>query len=322
MRDDSNLFEPLLDDGDDSKLIPVQRFSYREKLWGILPRSSAPSWLYGIECGVPSFSDKSTMTQTTRPLGKRKTWTLILVLLAFLTLLTLAFIGALFWAPWRPQSPVEANKAKAGENTTAAILVGQKNLSLAALLEAEMQEPQEGAMRKCLEEAVHKFSEEPAMVRKNSRMVLQCNGTKQEFVSGKGEIHIEVVWINGTASYILDESSPEVHVVRLGRHPMPLSLARISDVLQDLPSNISETQGDLKELRSCLNKALQEFPREPVVLQDDAKLMVTCGGVNLTFISGGGQSDINVYREDGEVQYQVKPTWSAWWARLFKGRLG
>ncbi|XP_061475038.1 uncharacterized protein LOC133380885 [Rhineura floridana] len=315
MRDDSNLFEPLLDDGDDSKIIPVRRLSYREKLWGILPQSSAPSWLNiknSVDCGVPRFSNKSTMTQTTRPLVKRKIWILILVLLALVTLLALAFIGALFCSPWKQQPSLEA-----GENTTAA-----KNLSLASLLDAKNQEPHWGAMHNCLAEAVQKFSEEPEMVRKNARMILQCNGTRQEFVSGKGEIRIEVVWINGMASYILDEATPEVHMARLGRHPLPLSLASISGVLQDLASNISKTQECLGELQSCLSKALQEFPLEPATLQDNAKLVVTCGGENLTFISGNGDSEINVYRERGEIQFQVKPTWQAWWARLFKGRLG
>ncbi|XP_053159500.1 uncharacterized protein LOC128348032 isoform X2 [Hemicordylus capensis] len=324
MRDDSNLYEPLLEDGDDRRLIPVPRVSYVEKLWGILPQNFAASWLNfpnSIEYGMPCSShkltrEKSTMTQATRFAAERRTWALILgfALLSLFLLVLLCFFYSFSICPLRKQQcPIEVNRTKAEENTIAAIVVMPEDLSVATLQEAREKEHLE-AMRNCLDKAFEEFYQEPNMVKKNAKMVLQCNGTRREFLSGKGENHIEVVQINDKIDYILDEASPEVHMARLGRHSFPLNLISINEVLDDLAS----WEGS-EELQACLNKALKEFPQEPMSVQDNASLVVVCGRKNLTFISGKGQNEINVYKEDTdeEIQYQVKATGWAWWARLF-----
>ncbi|XP_044307735.1 uncharacterized protein LOC123034451 [Varanus komodoensis] len=317
MRDDSNLIEPLLADGDHSKLIPVQRASYWEKLCRILPQSPGASWLdfeKNINHGVCGFSHKSTMTEVTRSPVQRRTWISILVLIL---LFLLIIMGILFFynsALWWQQSLVEVDRIRVGENITAPILVPPKNLTVAALLEAKMQEPHRGAMRSCLDESIREFFLEPDMVKKNAWLILQCNGTRQEFLSGKGENHIQVLWLDGKARYVFDESNSGVHVARIGRHTLPLNLTSILGVLRDLSSHNGS-----KELQNCLSWTLQEFAQEPASLQDNAKLVVSCGGRNLSFVSGEGQNEINVYTDhaEGEIQFQVKATGWAWWSRLF-----
>lgn len=320
MKDDISVCEPLLEDGDHGDLVPVQRLSYRERLWGILPhRSVAPClnlWNhldYGMACfPQKTTKEKATMTEATGPPFKKRIWALLLLLI-FLAIV-LIVLSVFIWSPLsRPALP-EVDRISVSENTTEAILVVPENLSIATLLKAQSQEPPQGAMRNCLDEAVLKFSEEPGVLKKNARMVLQCNGTRREFLSGKGENYIEVVWLRGRVEYLVHEASPEVRVARLGRHPLPLNLTTVIGVREDLA-----TQGALEELQGCLEKVVQEFPREPEAVQNNAMLTVSCG-TDLSFVSGKGQTKINVYRKDsigGDIQYQVKATGWAWWARLF-----
>ncbi|XP_015271590.1 PREDICTED: uncharacterized protein LOC107114564 [Gekko japonicus] len=323
MKDDISVCEPLLEEGDHSNLVPVQRVSYRERLWGILPhRSVIPClnlWNH-LDYGKASFphktsKEKATMTEATGPPVKKRICTLLLALIFLAIVLIMLSASYLFfiWSPWSQPAQAEVDWITVCENTTEAILVVPEKLSVATLLKAQSQEPPQRAMRNCLDEAVLKFSEE-GVLKKNARMVLQCNGTRREFLSGEGENDIEVVWISGRVEYLVHEASPEVRVARLGRHPLPLNLTTIIGVREDLA-----TQAALEELQDCLDKVVQEFPREPMVVQNSAMLMVSCGA-DLSFISGEGQTKINVYREDymnGDIQYQVKATGWAWWARLF-----
>ncbi|KAL8212957.1 UNVERIFIED_CONTAM: hypothetical protein K2H54_059806 [Gekko kuhli] len=243
------------------------------------------------------------MTEASGPPVKKRVCPLLLVLI-FLAIVLIG-LSALYlffiWSPWSQPTQAEVDWIRVCENTTEAVLVVPEKLSVATLLEAQSQEPPQGAMRNCLDEAVLKFSDEPGVLKKNARMVLQCNGTKREFLSGEGENDIEVVWISGKVEYLVHEASPEVRVARLGRRPLPLNLTTIIGVREDL-----ETQGALEELQDCLDKVVQEFPREPMAVQNNAMLIVSCG-TGLSFISGEGQTMINVYREDnmdGDIQYQ------------------
>ncbi|KAJ7317238.1 hypothetical protein JRQ81_003400 [Phrynocephalus forsythii] len=325
MRDDSNLLEPLLDEEDQSKSISVRRPSFSDKLWGIVPQSSAAlclSFKKGVGHGVPCFSHKSTMTEAVRPLVKRKMVILILHIFAFLAFLILLATVLYFFSntfPWSRQLS-KVDEIEARKNVMVALSDVPRNLTLGMLLAAEREEPCEGAMRDCLEKAAEEFSEEPRIVKSNAKMTLHCNGTKREFLSGKGENLIEVVWIDGKVSYELShEAHPDVHLARLGRHPLPLNISSILGVVQDVSSHNGS-----EELQSCLRKALDELPWEPMVVQNDAKMAVSCGGTNLSFVSGEGQTEINVFREPphGEIHYMVRATGWASFLRFFtRGRI-
>nr|XP_020667943.1 uncharacterized protein LOC110089314 [Pogona vitticeps] len=316
MTDKSKQFTLILDDENQTKPISVKKASFQEKSRGFLSQSSPALCLTfekSVGYNVPCFSHKPSMTEADRPSSKRK----IVILCLFALLIILGILLFFLYNPFTgPQDLPKEDGIKARKNMTAAVSVVPENLTLATLLAAEMEEPQGGAMRNCLEKAAQEFSEEPSIVKKNTRMILQCNGTKREFLSGKGGNLIEVVWINEKVSYTLvHEAHPDVHLARLGRHPFPLSLGNIFCVLQDVISyNGSE------ELQSCLREALKQLPCEPLIVQDNAKMVVSCGGKSLTFISGEGQTEINVYREDphGPIQYVVKATGNAWWSRYFK----
>ncbi|KAJ7317240.1 hypothetical protein JRQ81_003402 [Phrynocephalus forsythii] len=157
---------------------------------------------------------------------------------------------------WPHQSP-KVDEIKARKNVMVALSDVPKYLTLGMLLAAEREEPRGGAMRDCLEKAAEEFSLEPRIVKSNAKMTLHCDGTKWEFLSGKGENLIEVVWINGKVSYALaHEAHPDVYLARLGRHPLPLSLSSIVGVLQDVSSHNGS-----EELQSCLRKALENCLR-------------------------------------------------------------
>lgn len=239
----------------------------------------------------------------------------VLIFLAIVPVMLGVIYIFFIWCPWSQPAQAEVDRVRVWENATEAMLVVPEKLSVATLVKAQSQEPPGGAVRNCLDEAVRKFLDEPDVLQRNARMVLQCNGTRQEFLSGEGENDIEVIWISGRVEYLVHEASPEVRLARLGCHPLPLDLATIIGVRQDLA-----TQGAFEKLQGCLDKVLQEFPKEPVVVQNNATLVVSCGK-DLSFISGGGQTEINVYREnntDGEIQYKVKASGWPWWARFFK----
>lgn len=313
MKDESYLFCPLLEDGDSSNLVHVQR-SLMEKLWGILSQSPAASWLNfpsDIKYGTTHFQEKSTKEKATMTLASgspiRSVPVLILILILIIFLLAILSFSLFIWSLGKQQSPSVPHP-----NVAVA-----KNLSIATLLEARDQEPPQGAMRDCLDKAVQEFSTEPSLVMKNTRMILHCNGTKQEFVSGNGGTHIEVVWINDMARYSVNEANAEVHVARLARNPLPLSLTSINEVLRDLASwNGSE------EMQECLRLTLQKFCEEPTTVQHNAKVVVSCGNHNMTFISGKAQNEISVYRGSAyeEIQYKMKATFWARFVKFWKGQ--
>ncbi|XP_034277567.1 uncharacterized protein LOC117668003 isoform X2 [Pantherophis guttatus] len=188
-----------------------------------------------------------------------------------------------------------------------------KSLTVTNLLEAQKSEPFCEAMENCFDTAIKEFTLEPQMVKENAKMILECNGTRKEFVSGKGENYIEVFWVDGQTHYTVKEANSQVYVARLRRQSLPLSLASILNVDQQLAS----LEGS-EELRQCLNEIIEEFPKEPHTVQDNAVLEVSCGGSNVTFRSGDGKNEINVYKDtQGKIVFNVKGRGWAWWARLF-----
>lgn len=320
MSDNSNLFVCISNEEGKSKSITMKEPLFWEKSLVNLSKGSAALCLSpekSIGNGVPCFPHRSTMTEATRPLVKRK-----MVIISLFALFALLFLGTLlyFFCPFTaPQHLPNADGIKAEKNmaaAAAALSVVPENLTLATLLAAEQEEPSLGAMRNCLKTAAEEFSKEPSIVKRNAMMTLRCDGRKWEFLSGKGGNLIEVAGTNETASYIfVHEAHPEVHLARLGIHPLPLSVSSIVGVLQDvIAHNGSE------ELQSCLRTALQQLPWEPEAVQNDAKMVVSCDGKRLTFISGKEQNEIDVFTEEsnGPIQYRVKATGGAWWSRFFK----
>ncbi|XP_070594007.1 uncharacterized protein [Erythrolamprus reginae] len=196
-----------------------------------------------------------------------------------------------------------------------------KNLTLTILEEAKTSEPFCEAMQKCFDTAIREFMLEPLIVRENAKMILECNRTRREFVSGKGENYIEVYWVDSQTHYTVKEANSQVYVARLGRQPFPLNLGSILKVYQQLV-----TLEESEELQQCLYKAIEEFPKEPQALQDNAVLEVSCGGSHVTFCSEALQNvtnEINVYQDmQGEVVFQVKAIGAAWWARPFSRLFG
>ncbi|ETE61587.1 hypothetical protein L345_12658, partial [Ophiophagus hannah] len=187
-----------------------------------------------------------------------------------------------------------------------------KDLTVTVLLETKKSEPFCEAMENCFDTAVKKFELEPQIVKDNAKMILECNGTRKEFVSGKGENYIEVFWVDGQTHYTVKEANSQVYAARLGRQP--LNLSSLLNVYQQLVS----LEGS-EELRQCLNKTIKEFPKEPHAVQDNAMLQVSCGGSNVTFYSEAGKNEINVYKDTlGEIVFNVKAKGWAWWARLFR----
>ncbi|KAM6472713.1 uncharacterized protein PHA67_005778 isoform 2-T2 [Liasis olivaceus] len=293
MKEDSDLLETFLLDEDYREHKLVCRSSYQKKPRG-LPLLNSAVLLHNIKSGikynVSYFSRKCTMTG---PPLKRSTLVLILVPSILLT------IGGM-WV-WH--------------NLPIAV-ADPKNLTVATLLEAKKSEPLCGAMEKCLDKAIKEFILELDIVKENAKMILECNGTRKEFVSGKGENYIEVFWVDGQTYYTVKEANLKVHMARLGRQPLPLSLASILNVYQELASH----EG-LDDLRQCLNKTIEEFPKEPSDVQNNAKLVVSCGENNVIFRSAAGKNEITVYKDmHGKIEFNVKYTGWAWWARLFTRR--
>nr|XP_060617025.1 uncharacterized protein LOC132766735 [Anolis sagrei ordinatus] len=322
---DSNVLKPLLD-GEHIVVPPEQCTSYNERLLEMLSRSSLPlrniigkDTRFAVFC----FCQSSPKSEATRSEGLR---ILILTLVyTFLLGLVIFAVGRSYVSTKVHTYPIqpyarEFERIKGVMNISIAVSGVPKNLTLAALLEAKGQEPLGGAMRICLDKAAQEFSKEPVIVKKNTLMVILCNGTKQVFRSGKGQNKIGVVLANEKVYYLfVHEASAEVHLARLGHQTFPLNRTSILDVLGELKS-----QNGSEEMQQCLNKTLMELPQEPTAVLANAKMVVSCGWQNLTFLSGTGENEIRVYREEmgGEIQFRVKASGWDWWARVFtRGRV-
>ncbi|XP_003217981.1 uncharacterized protein LOC100558663 [Anolis carolinensis] len=319
---DSSVLKPLLDEGDHMVVSPEQTTSDHERLLeSLVPLRNMldKDTKFALFC----FCQSSPECETARSRVLR-----ILTLLLIYGLLFGLIVFALGQSyvtskvhtyPIQP-IPREFERIKGVMNITIAVSGVPKNLTLAALLEAKGQEPHGGAMKICLDKAAQEFSKEPAIVKKNALMAILCNGTKQVFRSGKGQNKIGVVLANGKVYYVfIHGASAEVHLARLGHQTFPLNRTSILDVLEDLKS-----QNGSEEMQRCLNKTLSELPREPTTVPANAKMVVSCGGQNLTFLSGTGKNEIHVYREEtgGEIQFRVKTSGWDWWARVFtRGRV-
>lgn len=314
MKEKNDLPQPFLLDEEANELKLVCKSSYLKKLWGLRYKNQCYDYAtvlwHKIKSGIKNNVFCSSHMYT-MPLIKSLTLAFILVGLVVLLFSTFLLsevdrLGAMY--PFGNNVPPGVVHAK-GDNTEAV----PKNLTVPILLEAKKSEPFCEAVDNCFDKAIKEFMLEPRILQENAKMILECNGTRKEFVSGKGENYIEVFWVDGQTHYRVREANSQVYVARLGRQPLPLSLGSLLNVYQQLVSR----EGS-EELRRCLNKTIEEFPKEPQAVQNDAVLEVSCGGSNVTFRSEAGKNEINVYEDKhGKVVFNVKGKGWAWWARLF-----
>ncbi|XP_039217092.1 uncharacterized protein LOC120316029 isoform X2 [Crotalus tigris] len=307
MKEENDLPQPFLLDEEGNELKLVCRSSYLKKLWGLRYKNQCYDYAtvlwHKIKSGIKNnvFCSSHQYTITLPPI-KRLTWAFILVVLV--VLLFCYYQQCIHLGTMCPPSIVHAK----GDNTEAV----PKNLTVPILLEAKKSEPFCEAVDNCFDKAIKEFMSEPRILQENAKMILECNGTRKEFVSGKGENHIEVFWVDGQTHYQVRETNSQVYVARLGRQHLPLSLGSLLNVNQQLASR----EGS-EELRRCLNKTIEVFPKEPQAVQNDAVLEVSCGGSNVTFRSQAGKNEINVYEDHGKIVFNVKSRGWAWWARQF-----
>ncbi|XP_061453680.1 uncharacterized protein LOC133370825 [Rhineura floridana] len=173
-------------------------------------------------------------------------------------------------------------------------------------------------LQACFNFAIDVFSKEPLAVQQNAQMVIQCDGPPIEFRSGNGDCEISVYLLYEKIQYDIRERTAEMHLVRLSSRKEPLSVGDLLRVRSSLQSwgVLSE------ELGGCLVFAVQEFAKEPICVQDNAHMVVDCGGWVLKFASGSGENNINVYDvQEGIIHYRVRI--SGLWAstvRFFHGK--
>ncbi|XP_077192544.1 uncharacterized protein LOC143837022 [Paroedura picta] len=175
-------------------------------------------------------------------------------------------------------------------------------------------------LQACFNEAIDKFSQEPLLVQQNSKMVIQCDGQTMQFLSGSGDCEISVYLLRNAIQFDVRERTAEMYLTRLSMHQEPLTVRDLLRVKRDL-----ESWGLLSEgLRGCLEFAVQEYAKEPFCAQDNAQMVVDCGGQVVTFASGNQNNHINVYdAQDGAIHYRIRT--SSFWvhtARFFRGNKG
>ncbi|XP_065419170.1 uncharacterized protein LOC135974679 [Chrysemys picta bellii] len=93
-----------------------------------------------------------------------------------------------------------------------------------------------------------------------------------------------------------------LHIAALLSFREPLTIANLlrhRDRLQGLDEGSYE-------LRACLERAIEEFSKEPPAVQANARLSVQCAGRVLEFLSGQGDCEISVYLLHHRVWYSAE----------------
>ncbi|XP_039373002.1 uncharacterized protein LOC120392352 [Mauremys reevesii] len=192
-------------------------------------------------------------------------------------------------------------------------------LSTSGLQEVKKQVVLRGKMSKSLNDifqcAEEHFDSEPDCVKNNAKMTLHWNGESLVFVSGRGECEIDVLYKQGSEkpSYDIVSDSLNNFLERMSAGLNVLSLANLEearwslDVWEETP----------KSLKTCFDRAIWHFQKEPACVQENAKLVIQSSGRNLPFISGEGECEISVSYSNGKPVYTVhEPTGEVYLARL------
>ncbi|KAH1183167.1 hypothetical protein KIL84_004659 [Mauremys mutica] len=155
----------------------------------------------------------------------------------------------------------------------------------------------------CFGEAISQFSQEPSCMQENARLRLCWGSQSLEFLSRDGEYMFSVSYQEGNPRYHFHVKTLPGHlyVARLCSRKDPLS----ADSLFKFHTDLGFCQGDTAVLRDCLYTAWEGFRWEPRCVQENARLLIQGGGMELEFISGQGQCEISVLLADGEPQYHI-----------------
>ncbi|KYO32677.1 hypothetical protein Y1Q_0024449 [Alligator mississippiensis] len=192
---------------------------------------------------------------------------------------------------------------------------GPEPLSVLDLLRArarlESQGKMTGELSTCMDLALQEFIEEPAGIQGNAKLVVQCQGTVLEFNAGDEEHEIYVYATNGKPQYSVKGPTP--YRARLLARPERLSIENLLKV----QNRIRAWEGATEPLSRCFEVALEKFPQEPVSVQASARLVISAAGMELVFLAGKGENEINVHHDNrGIIHYMVKvPGWWPWAAR-------
>lgn len=173
-------------------------------------------------------------------------------------------------------------------------------------------EPDTKKLIACLDVVLKNFHQEPPCVKKNATLTIKSSGVTLLFSCGNGKCNITVEEVDGDLQYNVSECSGDTYLSRLCCRPQPLNVASLQKVKEGLES---WEMGD--DLRRCLNLVLQEFPKEPTSVQENARLVITIGKIRLEFISGKGHCEISAFFKEREPHYRVEvKNWEMYRDRL------
>ncbi|XP_008119929.2 uncharacterized protein LOC100554454 [Anolis carolinensis] len=166
-------------------------------------------------------------------------------------------------------------------------------------------------MRTGFQVLLQKFYEEPPWVMKNAHVILKGNDGKEvEFAAGKREW--KIVICAGGIHYQVTGPSAELDEARRGFLHQPLSVENLERVRSTL-----EDHGLLDEgLRVCFLVAIQNFPKEPSYVKNNAQ-MVLKGNDGKEFEFGSGNQEWKISIFAGDWNYHV----TAPSARMYLTRL-
>ncbi|CAM2101377.1 unnamed protein product [Caretta caretta] len=137
-------------------------------------------------------------------------------------------------------------------------------------------------------------------------MADRSEGAELTLTSGEEECEMRVCDTDGEPRGHVAEPTGDVYLARLRTRPQALSMETLQGARDGL-----ERRGELgEELGSCLDLALERFCREPLCVQENARMLVRWDGGELEFVSGQGQCEISVSCSAGEPQYHItEKTW-------------
>lgn len=153
----------------------------------------------------------------------------------------------------------------------------------------------------CVCHAWNEFALEPECVWANARLRIQCGPELLEFVSGEGLCEVLVPMGEEGPDYCITELGPDRPVTWSHTCPEPLSV----DHLEIVRFRLGRWGVVCEELSGCFEEAIARFSREPVCVQENARLRMCGDGSTLEFLSGEGACEINVSYKEGRPHYEV-----------------
>ncbi|KAM6428640.1 uncharacterized protein PHA67_003330 isoform 1-T1 [Liasis olivaceus] len=75
---------------------------------------------------------------------------------------------------------------------------------------------------------------------------------------------------------------------------------------RNLVKHRNQLGNDRLLLQTCFNVAINGFRKEPMAVQQNARLLIQCDGLSMEFLAGKGHCEISVLIFNGKIQYTVK----------------